>query len=108
MRVVFLIPLTIILTWFYNRSGSIQATALFHSSMNTVPFVLPYFPPAWELVFVWAAYAVTAERMWQQSFKNQLAEATPARSTHQFQIAFRSPQHRAQLRLLPFRDGYFE
>jgi uncharacterized protein len=70
LRVVFLIPLTIILTWFYNRSGrSIQATALFHASMNTVPFVLPYFPPAWGLLFVWAGYAVIADRMWRRNFK---------------------------------------
>jgi membrane protease YdiL (CAAX protease family) len=66
IRVVFLIPLTIILTWFYNRSGrSIQATALFHVSMNMTPFVLPYFPPAWGLVFLWAGYAIIAERMWR-------------------------------------------
>jgi membrane protease YdiL (CAAX protease family) len=66
LRVVFLIPLTIILTWFYNRSNrSIQATALFHASMNTTPFVLSYFPPAWGLVFVWAVWAVIADGMWR-------------------------------------------
>jgi uncharacterized protein len=66
LRVVFLIPLTILLTWFYNRAGrSIQATVFFHASMNTAPFVLPYFPPVWGLVFVWAAYVVVSERMWR-------------------------------------------
>jgi len=70
LRVVFLIPLTILLTWFYNRAGrSIQAAALFHASMNTTPFVLPYFPPAWSLVFIWAAYAVIADRMWRRVLK---------------------------------------
>jgi membrane protease YdiL (CAAX protease family) len=53
-----MIPLAIILTWIYNRSGrSIQATALFHASMNTCPYVLPYSQPGMALLFVWAAYA---------------------------------------------------
>lgn len=52
LRVVTLIPLTIILTSFYNRSSrSIQATAIFHASMNTFPFVLPYYTPAWGTFF---------------------------------------------------------
>jgi membrane protease YdiL (CAAX protease family) len=64
VRVVFLIPLCIILTWFYNRSGrSIQSTVLFHASMNTFPFVLPYSMPAFGLLFVWAGYAVFNGRM---------------------------------------------
>ncbi len=68
LRVVFLIPLTIILTWLYNRAGrSIQATAFFHASMNTFPFVFPYYQPAWLLVFAFAAYAVIADRMWSRS-----------------------------------------
>jgi len=52
LRVVTLIPLTIILTSFYNRSSrSIQATAIFHASMNTFPFVLPYYSLAWGTFF---------------------------------------------------------
>ena len=52
-RVVTLIPLTIILTLFYNRSSrSIQATAIFHASMNPFPFVLPYYRPAWGAFFL--------------------------------------------------------
>lgn len=54
LHVVTLIPLTIILTSFYNRSSSsrsIQATAIFHASMNTFPFVLPYYTPAWGTFF---------------------------------------------------------
>lgn len=48
-----MIPITIILTWFYRRSGgSIQTTVLFHASMNTIPFGLPYFPPAWAVIFL--------------------------------------------------------
>jgi membrane protease YdiL (CAAX protease family) len=71
LRVVFLIPLTIILTWFYNRSGkSIQTAALFHASMNTTPYVVPYYPPAWALIFAWAAYAVIASRMWRRASRS--------------------------------------
>jgi membrane protease YdiL (CAAX protease family) len=66
LRIVFMIPLTIILTWFYNHSGrSILTTAIFHAGMNTFPLVLPYFRPAYTLVFIWALYAVVADRMWR-------------------------------------------
>jgi len=66
LRIVTMIPLATILTWIYNRSGrSIQATALFHASMNTCPYVLPYSQPGMALLFVWAAYAVVDGRMWR-------------------------------------------
>jgi len=77
-RVIFLIPIVIILTWLYNRSGrSIQASAAFHASMNTFPFVLPYFAPGFALLFIVAAYAVVADRMWRKRNK----PAFPASST---------------------------
>jgi CAAX protease family protein len=67
LRVVFLIPITIILTWLYNRSArSIQTTVIFHGAMNTFPFVAPYYQPAWFLIFVFAAYAVIADKMWSR------------------------------------------
>jgi membrane protease YdiL (CAAX protease family) len=67
LRVAFLIPIVIILTWLYNRSGrSIQATAIFHASMNTFPFILPYFTPGLGLLFVVAVYAVISDRMWRR------------------------------------------
>ena len=67
LRVVFLIPITIILTWFYNRSSrSIQSTAIFHACMNTFPFVAPCFQPAWGLIFAFAIYAVVSSRMWSR------------------------------------------
>lgn len=70
LRVVTMIPLAIILTWIYNRSGrSIQATAMFHAAMNTCPYVLPYSQPGMALLFVWAAYAAFDGRMWR--FKSQ-------------------------------------
>jgi membrane protease YdiL (CAAX protease family) len=66
IRVVFLIPIAVILTWLCNRSGgSIQAAAILHASMNTFPFVLPYFRPGLGLLFVVAVYAVVSDRMWR-------------------------------------------
>jgi membrane protease YdiL (CAAX protease family) len=67
LRVVFLIPLTVILTWFYNRSGrSIQVVVFFHAAMNTFPYLFAYYQPAWFGVFVFAAYAVIMDRMWSK------------------------------------------
>jgi len=75
-RVVFLVPIAIILTWIYNRSGrSVLATVMFHASMNVAPFVLPYYPPGLGLVFVFAGYAIIADRMWRQL--PALARGTP-------------------------------
>jgi membrane protease YdiL (CAAX protease family) len=72
LRVVFLIALTIVLTWLYNRSNrSIQATAIFHASMNTLPFVMPYYQPAWLLLFVLTAYAVISSKMWSRTVRQE-------------------------------------
>lgn len=77
LRVVFLIPLTIILTWFYNRSArSIQVVVIFHAAMNTFPYVAAYYQPAWFVVFVFAAYAVIADRMWSRSSVASFREQT--------------------------------
>ena len=66
-RVIFLIPITIIMTWIYNRSGgNILSTVIFHAAMNTFPLVLPYAPPALGLIFVWAGYAVVSDKMWRR------------------------------------------
>jgi len=65
LRVVTMIPLTIILTWVYNRSRrSIQAVVLFHAAMNTFPYVVAYYPPAWGVIFLFTVYAVVSNRMW--------------------------------------------
>jgi membrane protease YdiL (CAAX protease family) len=67
VRVIFLIPIVILLTWLYNRSArSIQATAIFHAGMNTFPFVLPYYMPGFALLFLLAAIAIFADRMWSK------------------------------------------
>lgn len=67
IRVVYFIAVSILMVWFYNHSrGSVLAVALFHASFNTFPFVLPYSPPLLGLFFVWAGYAVLADRMWRR------------------------------------------
>jgi membrane protease YdiL (CAAX protease family) len=66
IRVIFLIPLTILTTWIYNRSGgAILAAALFHASFNTFPLILPLVPKMYALIFVWAGYVVVKDRMWR-------------------------------------------
>jgi membrane protease YdiL (CAAX protease family) len=66
VRVIFLIPIVLIMTWLYNRSNrSIQATAMFHAGMNTFPLILPYFMPGFVLLFIVAGYAVYSDRMWR-------------------------------------------
>ncbi|HXW89708.1 MAG TPA: type II CAAX endopeptidase family protein [Terriglobales bacterium] len=79
LRVATMIPLVIILTWLYNRSGrSIQASAMFHASMNTLPFVLPYYAPGFGLLFVMAGYAIFADRMWRKHGRDYGIVATSA------------------------------
>ena len=65
---LYFIPLTILVTWLYNRSRrSILSTTIFHAAFNTFPFVLPYSPPLLGLIFVWAACAVVSDRMWRRT-----------------------------------------
>jgi membrane protease YdiL (CAAX protease family) len=66
IRVVFLIPITIILTWFYNRSGAnLLTVVIFHAAMNTYPTVLPNYPPGYVLVIVFAVIVIFTDRMWR-------------------------------------------
>lgn len=66
IRVVFLIPITIILTWFYNRSGAnLLTVTIFHAAMNTFPFVLPYYAPANIVVVLFAVIVIFTDRMWR-------------------------------------------
>jgi membrane protease YdiL (CAAX protease family) len=68
IRVIFLIPLTILTTWIYNRSGhAVLAAAIFHASFNTFPLVLPFMPKMYALIFVWAGYVVVNDRMWRRN-----------------------------------------
>lgn len=80
IRVIFLIPIAIIFTWLFNRSGgNLLSVALFHAGMNTFPFVLPYAPKMLGLIFVWASYVIFADRMWRRSKEAVApADALPA------------------------------
>jgi uncharacterized protein len=67
IRVLFLIPITIILTWFYNRSGTnLLTVVIFHAAMNTFPFLLPSYPPAYALVILFAIIVIFTDRMWRR------------------------------------------
>jgi membrane protease YdiL (CAAX protease family) len=66
IRVIFLIPMAILLTWVYNRYGrSLLCTSLFHTGMNTFPVFLPWSRPMLGLVFVWVIWVVIQDRMWR-------------------------------------------
>ncbi|HYL83707.1 MAG TPA: type II CAAX endopeptidase family protein [Candidatus Angelobacter sp.] len=68
IRVFFLIPITVILTWLYNRSGgNLLTVTIFHAAMNTFPFVLPYYAPAFGLVILFAGLVIVTDRMWRRS-----------------------------------------
>jgi membrane protease YdiL (CAAX protease family) len=70
VRVIFLIPIAITLTWLYNRSGGdLLSVAFFHAGMNTFPFVLPYAPKMLVLVFVWALFVIISQRMWRRDLR---------------------------------------
>ena len=67
IRVIFLIPLTILATWIYNRSGhAVLAIAIFHASFNTFPLILPFVQKTYVLIFVWAGYVVVKDKMWRR------------------------------------------
>ena len=66
LRVVFMIPLTIILTWLYNRSGAnLLTVVIFHAAMNTFPSVLPYYLWAYLLVILFAIAVIFTDHMWR-------------------------------------------
>ena len=84
IRVIFLIPMTILLTWIYNRSGrSVLCTSLFHAAMNTFPFVLPWSRPMLGLVFVWVIWIVIHDRMWRRNTDGQCSDGHPLPSRAQ-------------------------
>jgi membrane protease YdiL (CAAX protease family) len=66
VRLIYFIPVTILLTWLYNQSSGLLSPALFHTAINVFPFLLPYSPPLLGLIFVWAAYVVVSNRMWRR------------------------------------------
>lgn len=65
VRVAFLLSVTILLTWLYNRSGGdLLAVVIFHAGANTFPFLLPYAPKALVLVIAFAVIVIFTDRMW--------------------------------------------
>lgn len=67
LRVLFLLPIAIIFTWLYNRSsGNLLSVAIFHASMSTFPFVLPYAPKLLALfLLLFAVSIIFIDRMWR-------------------------------------------
>jgi len=58
---------SILITWLYNRSrGSLLSPVLFHSSMNSFPFLLPASAALLPLILVSAIVAIIADRMWRR------------------------------------------
>jgi len=66
-RVFILVPLSIIITWVYNRCGkTILSAALFHSAFNVAPDFVS--SPKWAgwMISILAVIAIVADRMWQR------------------------------------------
>jgi len=95
VRLVYFLPISILLTWLYHRSaapstgtpssrsdvfrvnpatGGLLGPAVFHAAINVFPFLLPYSPPMLGLIFVWAAYVVVSNRMWRRRDAATLAQ----------------------------------
>jgi membrane protease YdiL (CAAX protease family) len=67
-RVLILIPLAIIITWVYNRSGrTILSAALLHSAFNVAPDFIPSTKMAVWMIAGVAILAIISDRMWQKT-----------------------------------------
>ncbi len=67
-RVFVLVPLSIIMTWVYNRCGkTILSAALFHSAFNIAPDFVPSAEWAGWMISITALAAIAADRMWQKT-----------------------------------------
>jgi membrane protease YdiL (CAAX protease family) len=80
-RLLRLLPLSVIMTWLYNRSGgSVLTTAVFHTSMNAFPLFLPSAAGVVWILWIWAAAVVVLEQMWRRRPRSrELAEEWRAR-----------------------------
>jgi membrane protease YdiL (CAAX protease family) len=66
IRVILFLPIAIILTWLYNRSGAnLLTVVIFHAAMNTFYSVLPYYPQGFLLVILFAITVILTDRMWR-------------------------------------------
>jgi membrane protease YdiL (CAAX protease family) len=69
-RVFILVPLSIIITWVYNRCGkTILSAALFHSAFNVAPDFIPSTVWAVWMVAIVALVVIVTDRMWQKTNK---------------------------------------
>lgn len=67
-RVFILIPLSIIITWIYNRCGkTILSAALLHSAFNVAPDFIPSTELAAWMISLTALVAIVADRMWEKA-----------------------------------------
>lgn len=67
-RVLILIPLSIIITWIYNRCGkTILSAALFHSGYNVGLDFIPSTELAVWMISLTALVAIVADRMWEKA-----------------------------------------
>ncbi len=62
---VLILPVTILFTWFYNRTGgSLLVVALLHPAMNTATHFLPITLGGLAVLAMCAVFAVISDRMW--------------------------------------------
>ncbi|SRR6266566_324188 len=67
-RVFVLVPVSIIMTWVYNRCGkTILSAALFHSAFNVAPDFISSVEWAGWMISILALTAIVADRMWQKT-----------------------------------------
>ena len=67
-RVFILVPISIVMTWLYNRCGkTILSAALFHSAFNVAPDFIPSTVWAVLMISILAIAAIFADRMWQRA-----------------------------------------
>jgi len=63
---MFMLPVAIVFTWFYNRAkGTILVTALLHPAMNTATRFLPITIGGIMLLVAFVVFAVVSDRMWR-------------------------------------------
>lgn len=66
-RVFILAPLSIIITWVYNRCGkTILSAALFHSAFNVAPDFIPSAEWAGWMLCIFALMVIVTDRMWRR------------------------------------------
>jgi membrane protease YdiL (CAAX protease family) len=74
-RVFILIPLCIIITWVYNRSGkTILSAALFHSAFNVAPDFIPSTAWAVWIILMLALVVIVTDRMWRKTGRTGLSQ----------------------------------